>query len=167
MKDPGFGSIYEWPDHHDLAASAQRPRWRRGRHAARATGASRSHRPSRRIVKARDQGETYAAIAEALAVEGILSPLGKPTWQSSTVRLDLRQSRGHNGIESDGMQVVTGQLGRSQRISRLGTATPPQSDGQAIARSRGLRPHLRGNAGQNANDSVPLTVGGPRVRGTR
>jgi len=40
----------------------------------------------RRIVKAREQGSTFAAIAKALEAEGTLSPLGKPTWQPSTVR---------------------------------------------------------------------------------
>lgn len=40
----------------------------------------------RRIVRDRDAGLTYDAIASALAAEKILSPLGKPTWQPSTVR---------------------------------------------------------------------------------
>ena len=40
----------------------------------------------RRIVAQRNSGSTYDAIAAALVADGILSPLGKPTWQPSTVR---------------------------------------------------------------------------------
>jgi DNA invertase Pin-like site-specific DNA recombinase len=40
----------------------------------------------RRIVLARNSGQTYNAIAKALSTDGILSPLGNPTWQASTVR---------------------------------------------------------------------------------
>ena len=40
----------------------------------------------RRIVRAREAGSTYDAIAATLQAEKILSPLGKPTWQPSTVR---------------------------------------------------------------------------------
>jgi DNA invertase Pin-like site-specific DNA recombinase len=40
----------------------------------------------RRIVFDRNAGQTYERIARALAAEGILSPLGKATWQASTVR---------------------------------------------------------------------------------
>lgn len=40
----------------------------------------------RRIVRDRDAGWTYDAIASALTAEKVLSPLGKPTWQPSTVR---------------------------------------------------------------------------------
>jgi hypothetical protein len=40
----------------------------------------------RRIVQARDAGWTYDAIASDLAASNVLSPLGKPTWQASTVR---------------------------------------------------------------------------------
>jgi DNA invertase Pin-like site-specific DNA recombinase len=40
----------------------------------------------RRIVQDRDAGCTYDAIASALTAEKLLSPLGKPTWQPSTVR---------------------------------------------------------------------------------
>ena len=40
----------------------------------------------RRIVMDRNAGQTYERIARALSAEGILSPLGKPTWQASTVR---------------------------------------------------------------------------------
>jgi hypothetical protein len=40
----------------------------------------------RRIVRDRQAGLTYDAIASALTAENLLSPLGKPTWQPSTVR---------------------------------------------------------------------------------
>jgi hypothetical protein len=40
----------------------------------------------RRIVIDRNAGQTYERIARVLSAEGILSPLGKPTWQASTVR---------------------------------------------------------------------------------
>ena len=40
----------------------------------------------RRIVMDRNAGLTYDRIARALSTEGILSPLGKTTWQPSTVR---------------------------------------------------------------------------------
>ncbi|MCX2713764.1 recombinase family protein [Mycolicibacterium sp. J2] len=40
----------------------------------------------RRIVRDRDSGCTYDAIASALTDEKVLSPLGKPVWQPSTVR---------------------------------------------------------------------------------
>lgn len=40
----------------------------------------------RRIVADRNGGSTYDAIAAALTADGVLSPLGKPTWQPSTVR---------------------------------------------------------------------------------
>lgn len=40
----------------------------------------------RRIVQDRDAGSTYDAIALALTSDKVLSPLGKPTWQPSTVR---------------------------------------------------------------------------------
>jgi DNA invertase Pin-like site-specific DNA recombinase len=40
----------------------------------------------RRIVMDRNAGLTYDRIARALSAEGILSPLGKATWQPSTVR---------------------------------------------------------------------------------
>lgn len=40
----------------------------------------------RRIVADRTAGRTYDAIAAALAADGVLSPLGRPTWQPSTVR---------------------------------------------------------------------------------
>lgn len=40
----------------------------------------------RRIVMERNTGQTYERIARVLTAEGILSPLGKPSWQASTVR---------------------------------------------------------------------------------
>jgi DNA invertase Pin-like site-specific DNA recombinase len=40
----------------------------------------------RRIVMDHNAGQTYERIARALSAEGILSPLGKPSWQASTVR---------------------------------------------------------------------------------
>ena len=39
----------------------------------------------RRIVQEREAGKTYDAIAAALTVEKVLSPLGKPSWQPSKV----------------------------------------------------------------------------------
>ncbi|WP_313901330.1 recombinase family protein [Mycobacterium sp. SMC-8] len=40
----------------------------------------------RRIVTDRDAGLSFAKIAAALEAEGVLSPTGRPNWQSSTVR---------------------------------------------------------------------------------
>jgi DNA invertase Pin-like site-specific DNA recombinase len=40
----------------------------------------------RRIVMDRNAGQSYERIARALSSEGILSPLGRPSWQASTVR---------------------------------------------------------------------------------
>jgi DNA invertase Pin-like site-specific DNA recombinase len=40
----------------------------------------------RRIVMDRNAGLSFDRIARALTVEGVLSPAGRPTWQSSTVR---------------------------------------------------------------------------------
>jgi DNA invertase Pin-like site-specific DNA recombinase len=40
----------------------------------------------RRIVMDRNTGLSFAKIATTLAAEGILSPAGRPTWQTSTVR---------------------------------------------------------------------------------
>jgi DNA invertase Pin-like site-specific DNA recombinase len=40
----------------------------------------------RRIVMERNAGQSYERIARALSAEGILSPAGRPGWQSSTVR---------------------------------------------------------------------------------
>lgn len=56
----------------------------RGEHIGRPRVASPS--VVRRIVKDRNAGKTYDAIASALSADSVLSPLGKPTWQPSTVR---------------------------------------------------------------------------------
>lgn len=40
----------------------------------------------RRIVMDRNAGLSYGQIAKALEAEGVLSPAGRPTWQTSTVR---------------------------------------------------------------------------------
>ena len=40
----------------------------------------------RRIVRDRNAGLTYDAIASALTADNVLSPLGNPAWQPSTVR---------------------------------------------------------------------------------
>jgi DNA invertase Pin-like site-specific DNA recombinase len=57
---------------------------RRGERVGRPRAAAAS--VVRRIVRERDAGLTYDAIASALTNENLLSPLGKPTWQPSTVR---------------------------------------------------------------------------------
>ncbi|WP_431236703.1 recombinase family protein [Mycolicibacterium aichiense] len=57
---------------------------RRGEHIGRPRVASPS--VVRRIVKDRNAGKTYDAIAFELAADNVLSPLGKPAWQPSTVR---------------------------------------------------------------------------------
>lgn len=51
-------------------------------------GRVRAAKPAvvRRIVAERQAGSTYDAIASGLEADKILSPLGKPTWQPSTVR---------------------------------------------------------------------------------
>lgn len=51
-------------------------------------GRPRLAKPSvvRRIVTDRDAGLSFAKIAAALEGEGVLSPTGRPNWQSSTVR---------------------------------------------------------------------------------
>ena len=51
-------------------------------------GRPRLAQPSvvRRIVMDRNAGLSYARIARALEAEKILSPAGRPTWQSSSVR---------------------------------------------------------------------------------
>lgn len=46
----------------------------------------------RRIVKARQDGDTFGAIATALGAEGVLSPTGLLTWQASTVRRIYRSA---------------------------------------------------------------------------
>ena len=57
---------------------------RRGERIGRPRAASAS--VVRRIVQDREAGLTYDAIASALTAANVLSPLGKPTWQPSTVR---------------------------------------------------------------------------------
>lgn len=57
---------------------------RRGERIGRPRAASASM--VRRIVQQREAGCTYDAIASALSADNVLSPLGKPTWQPSTVR---------------------------------------------------------------------------------
>jgi DNA invertase Pin-like site-specific DNA recombinase len=57
---------------------------RRGERIGRPRAASAS--VVRRIVRDRDAGSTYDAIAFALEADNLLSPLGKPAWQPSTVR---------------------------------------------------------------------------------
>lgn len=51
-------------------------------------GRPRAVKPTvvRRIVQARNAGMSYDAIAQTLTDAKILTPLGKPTWQPSTVR---------------------------------------------------------------------------------
>jgi DNA invertase Pin-like site-specific DNA recombinase len=39
----------------------------------------------RRIIMERNAGQSYERITRALSNEGILSPLGRPSWQASTV----------------------------------------------------------------------------------
>lgn len=57
---------------------------RRGERIGRPRAASAS--VVRRIVRDREAGLTYDAIASALSADNVLSPLGKPTWQPSSVR---------------------------------------------------------------------------------
>jgi DNA invertase Pin-like site-specific DNA recombinase len=63
----------------------------------------------RRIVQVRNAGMSYDAIAQALMDAKILSPLGKPTWQPSTVRRvyasatserELSTCSGHPDVET-------------------------------------------------------------------
>jgi DNA invertase Pin-like site-specific DNA recombinase len=67
-------------------------RTRDGLAAARAKGKTLG-RPSgiptdvrRRIVLAREAGESFSSIASRLSADGILTPTGKPTWSESVVR---------------------------------------------------------------------------------
>ncbi|MCV7030827.1 recombinase RecB [Mycobacterium sherrisii] len=57
---------------------------RRGERIGRPRAASAS--VVRRIVQDRNAGLTYDAIASALTASNVLSPLGNPAWQPSTVR---------------------------------------------------------------------------------
>ena len=41
---------------------------------------------ARRIVRAREAGQSFGAIARELTADGIPSPSGRPAWQESTVR---------------------------------------------------------------------------------
>lgn len=41
---------------------------------------------ARRIVRARDRGASFGAIAPKLTADAVLSPSGNATWQESTVR---------------------------------------------------------------------------------
>lgn len=63
---------------------------RRGERIGRPRAASAS--VVRRIVRDRDAGWTYDAIASALTSEKVLSPLGNPAWQPSTVRRIYRSA---------------------------------------------------------------------------
>jgi DNA invertase Pin-like site-specific DNA recombinase len=64
----------------------------------------------RRIVRDRAAGKTYDAIASELTAESVLSPLGKPSWQPSTVR----------------------------RIYTSATSTPPEPTCKGMASNGGL-----------------------------
>ncbi|BDE15160.1 MULTISPECIES: recombinase family protein [Mycobacterium] len=64
--------------------SALAAKKRRGERIGRPRAASAS--VVRRIVQDRNAGWTYDAIASALTAEKVLSPLGNPVWQPSTVR---------------------------------------------------------------------------------
>ncbi|MGY4648392.1 recombinase family protein [Mycobacterium sp. URHB0021] len=48
----------------------------------------------RRIVKGRNSGDTYAAIAAELVADGILSPAGHTKWETSTVRRIFDRANG-------------------------------------------------------------------------
>ncbi len=50
----------------------------------------------------RNAGQTYERIARALSAEGILSPLGKPTWQASTVRRIFQSATAEADLEQAG-----------------------------------------------------------------
>jgi DNA invertase Pin-like site-specific DNA recombinase len=60
--------------------------------ARKARGESHGRKPLapasvvRQIVQARNNDQSFAAIAKTLEAEGILSPLGNTSWQASTVR---------------------------------------------------------------------------------
>ena len=55
----------------------------------------------RRIVTDRNAGLSFAKIATALEAEGILSPSGLPTWQSSTVRRIYQSATAAAGLEAN------------------------------------------------------------------
>ncbi|AMU74383.1 recombinase RecB [Mycobacteroides abscessus] len=79
--------------------SALAAKKRRGEHIGRPRVASPS--VVRRIVQQRDAGKTYDAIASELAADNVLSPLGKPTWQPSTVR--RIHTSATSGLHQEGM----------------------------------------------------------------
>lgn len=54
----------------------------------------------RRIVMQRNAGLSYDRIARALEVEGILSPAGRPIWQSSTVRRIYQSATAASELET-------------------------------------------------------------------
>jgi DNA invertase Pin-like site-specific DNA recombinase len=54
----------------------------------------------RRIVLDRNTGLSFGAIAKALEAEGILSPAGRPTWQTSTVRRIYQSATATTGMEA-------------------------------------------------------------------
>lgn len=64
--------------------SALAAKKRRGERIGRPRVASAS--VVRRIVRDREAGKTYDAIAAELTADKVLSPLGRPSWQPSTVR---------------------------------------------------------------------------------
>lgn len=56
----------------------------------------------RRIVLDRDAGLSFDRIARALTTEGILSPAGRPSWQSSTVRRIYQSASATTDVERVG-----------------------------------------------------------------
>jgi DNA invertase Pin-like site-specific DNA recombinase len=54
----------------------------------------------RRIVMERNAGQSYERIARSLSGEGILSPLGRPSWQASTVRRIYRSANPATEVEA-------------------------------------------------------------------
>lgn len=54
----------------------------------------------RRIVTDREAGMSFAKIATALEVEGILSPAGRPNWQTSSVRRIYQSATAAAGLEA-------------------------------------------------------------------
>ncbi|BCO38053.1 recombinase RecB [Mycobacterium heckeshornense] len=54
----------------------------------------------RRIVMDRNTGLSFAKIATTLAAEGILSPAGLPTWQTSTVRRIYASATAATGMDA-------------------------------------------------------------------
>lgn len=63
-------------------------------------GRPRAVSPSvvRRIVQARNTGMSYDAIAQTLTDAKVLSPLGRPTWQPSTVRRIFASATERQGV---------------------------------------------------------------------